>query len=44
MNRIAFCGNNCDFCPRYIATKNESIEELRRCAEIWYKLGWREKK
>ncbi len=39
---IAFCGNRCDLCPRYKATKSENPEHLQRIAELWHKLGWRD--
>lgn len=39
---IAFCGNRCDICPRYKATKSGDSEYLSRIAALWHKLGWRD--
>ena len=37
--RITLCGDNCIECPRY----NVHTEaELRKVAELWYRVGWRE--
>lgn len=38
--KITLCGDNCTECPRYNA---RSEEELRNAAELWYKVGWRDK-
>lgn len=35
---ITLCGDNCMECPRFLA---HSKEELRRVAELWYRVGWR---
>lgn len=37
---ITLCGDNCVECPRYNA---HSDEELRDAAELWYRVGWRDK-
>lgn len=37
--KITLCGDNCIECPRYNA---HSDEELRKVAELWYKVGWRD--
>jgi hypothetical protein len=37
--RITLCGDNCIECPRYNA---HTEEELRKIAELWYRVGWRE--
>lgn len=37
--KITLCGDNCIECPRYHA---HSEEELRKVAELWYKVGWRD--
>lgn len=39
--KIAFCGNDCDLCPRYLATQSDDKEQLRRVAEMWQRFGWR---
>lgn len=36
--KITLCGDNCIECPRYNA---HSDEELKRVAELWYRVGWR---
>jgi len=43
MIKLAFCGNDCDFCLRYIATKSGSESELKRVAKLWFNCGWRDK-
>ncbi len=37
---ITLCGDNCIECPRYNA---HSELELREVAELWQKVGWRDK-
>lgn len=37
---ITLCGDNCIECPRYNA---HSETELLKVAELWYKVGWRDK-
>ena len=37
--RITLCGDNCIECPRYNAY---SKAELRKVAELWYRVRWRE--
>lgn len=36
--KITLCGDNCIECPRYNA---HSDEELKKVAELWYRVGWR---
>ena len=38
--KISLCGDNCAECPRYNA---QSTEELKSVAELWYKVGFRDK-
>lgn len=38
--RITLCGDNCIECPRYNA---HSETELKRVAELWYRVGWRDR-
>lgn len=38
--KITLCGDNCIECPRYNA---HSEEELRSVAELWYRVGWRDR-
>lgn len=37
--KITLCGDNCIECLRYNA---HSDEELKRVAELWYRVGWRD--
>ncbi len=41
MVKIGVCGDNCSYCPRYIATLSGNIEELEKVKELWVRLGWR---
>ena len=38
--RITLCGDNCIECPRYNA---HSEAELKRVAELRYRVGWRDR-
>ena len=38
--KITLCGDNCFVCPRYLA---KSEEELKAVAELWCRVGWRDK-
>lgn len=38
--KITLCGDNCMECPRYLA---HSDEELEKVAELWYRVGWRDR-
>ena len=38
--KLAYCGDRCDLCPRYIATKKNDIEELKNVAVLMQKVGW----
>lgn len=40
MDKITLCGDNCLYCPRYIAATDE---ELSAVAELWYRISWRDK-
>ncbi len=42
MLRLASCGNDCNVCPRYIATRAGNAERLREVAELWFRLGLRD--
>ena len=39
---IGICGDNCYYCPRYIATQNKSPTELDKVKELWVRLGLRD--
>lgn len=41
---IASCGNDCAQCPRYVLPPyQKSAEELKRTAELWQKIGYRDR-
>jgi hypothetical protein len=40
---ISVCGDVCSECPRYKATKRDRIDELEKVAQLWYKLGFRDR-
>jgi len=37
---ITLCGDDCVHCPRFNAAAED---ELQRVAELWYRVGWRER-
>ena len=39
---LAFCGNDCNVCPRLVATNSEDPELLREVAILWHRLGYRD--
>lgn len=39
MEQITLCGDNCLECPRYLA---KTDAELKKVAELWYRIGWRD--
>jgi len=39
--KIAYCGDCCAFCPRYIATLSGSGEKIKDVAFLMKKVGWR---
>ena len=42
MLNLAPCGDDCNLCPRYIATQSGSEERLREVALLWQQVGWRD--
>jgi len=36
--KMGYCGNNCDYCPLYIATQSGDKGELTRVAILWHKV------
>lgn len=42
MNTIGKCGDNCECCPRYLATQTGDISELERIKKLWVRLGLRD--
>ena len=43
MQNLGVCGDDCNFCPRFIATQGGSIEELKKVAVLWHRTGLRDK-
>jgi hypothetical protein len=41
--KISICGDICSECPRFIATQSNDISALEKVAELWFRLGLREK-
>jgi len=37
MVKLAFCGDDCNYCPRYNATLNQNEHKLREIAVLWKK-------
>jgi hypothetical protein len=42
MNIIGVCGDNCSFCPRYLASRKGDAKELEKVKELWARLGLRD--
>ena len=42
MSTMGICGDNCLYCPRYVATQGGKAEELEKVKELWVRLGFRE--
>jgi hypothetical protein len=40
---IAACGNRCDLCPRFTATQSGSPAQLSAVAELWHRVGFRDR-
>jgi len=39
---MGVCGDNCLYCPRYIATRGGKAEDLEKVKGLWVRLGLRE--
>ena len=42
MSLIGICGDNCSYCPRYIASRSGKTEALEEVKELWVRLGLRD--
>jgi len=42
MVKLGYCGDNCEICPRYIATLSGDKSELQKVAILWKKAGFRD--
>ena len=40
---LAYCGNDCTKCPRYVATQSGDVEQLKDVAALWYRVGYRDR-
>ena len=40
IKKLAYCGDCCTFCPRFIATLSGSREKLKDVAYLMKKVGW----
>ena len=43
MIKLACCGDDCNYCLRYIGTINNNTEKLIQAAGIWFKAGLRDR-
>ena len=41
MLKMGYCGDDCNQCPRYLATQSDDEEQFRKVAELWRIVGWR---
>ena len=42
MLKLGFCGDDCNVCPRYIATQSGDVGRLQEVAKMWKRAGWRD--
>ena len=42
MSRLGICGDDCDHCPRHLATVDGRPEALERVRSLWVQLGFRD--
>jgi hypothetical protein len=40
--KIGYCGDDCNYCPRYLATQSGNEERLKEVAAMWRMIGWRD--
>ena len=38
--KLAYCGDLCNYCPRYVATLSGNEEELKKVSKLMKKVGW----
>ncbi|HTY82548.1 MAG TPA: DUF3795 domain-containing protein [Dehalococcoidales bacterium] len=41
MLKTGVCGDDCNYCPRYMATLSGNEERLKDVAKMWVTAGWR---
>jgi RNase P/RNase MRP subunit POP5 len=39
MTKMGICGDDCLYCPRYVATQSGKAGELEKVKELWLRLG-----
>jgi hypothetical protein len=39
---IGICGDNCNYCPRHVATRSGRPVDLKKVKELWVRLGLRD--
>ena len=39
--KLSPCGDDCNYCPRYLATQSGDEENLKEVAVLWRTIGWR---
>ena len=42
MLKMCYCGDDCNQCPRYLATQSGDEAQLEKVAELWRTIGWRD--
>jgi len=42
MIKIGCCGDDCNYCPRYLATQSGDEKRFRELAAMWQIVGWRD--
>jgi hypothetical protein len=40
MLKLGFCGDDCNACPRYVATQSGDKGQLKKVAALWHKVGY----
>ena len=43
MPELGACGDHCTYCPRFIATQNQDPQMLQEVADLWVRIGLRDK-
>ena len=40
MLKIGLCGDDCNYCPKYLATQSNDEARLKEVAAMWRMIGW----
>ena len=43
MQKLGFCGDDCSVCPRFFATQSGDVEQLKKVAALWFRVGYRDR-